>query len=165
MQVKAMRSLVRQALRAINPRQVCTSIRGFGDKAGGESPCMHWPSFDIVAQAMGGWIGICGLDAEHPMKVGGSAGDTVPGLFAAFGSMTALWHARATGEGQYVDIAMARSVLALSELVVAAHRASGQRPEHRRTGRAGQALAHARRRASARPAPGRARRPRAGVAA
>jgi crotonobetainyl-CoA:carnitine CoA-transferase CaiB-like acyl-CoA transferase len=52
------------------------------------------------------------------VKVGGGAGDTVAGLFAAFGTMTALWHARETGQGQYVDVAMTDSILALSELVV-----------------------------------------------
>lgn len=115
-------------LSALNPRLVYTSVRGFGDKAGGQSPYMHWPSFDIVAQAMGGWMGISGQDAEHPMKVGGGVGDTVPGLFAAFGTMTALWHARATGRGQYVDVAMVDSVLALSELVVSQFSYTGQPP-------------------------------------
>ena len=59
-----------EALKAINPRLVYTSVRGFGDKAGGTSPYIQWPSFDIVAQAMGGWMGITGEDAEHPVKVG-----------------------------------------------------------------------------------------------
>jgi len=106
------------ALSQINPRLVYTSVRGFGDKAGGQSPYMNWPAFDIVAQAMGGWMGITGEDPAHPVKVGGGAGDTVAGLFAAFGTMTALWHARETGHGQYVDVAMTDSILALSELVV-----------------------------------------------
>ena len=105
-------------LKAINPALVYTSVRGFGDRAGGVSPYMEWPAFDIVAQAMGGWMGITGPDAAHPVKVGGGAGDTVSGLFAAFGTMAALWHARGTGEGQYVDVAMTDSILALSELVV-----------------------------------------------
>jgi crotonobetainyl-CoA:carnitine CoA-transferase CaiB-like acyl-CoA transferase len=105
-------------LRELRPSLVYTSVRGFGDSAGGRSPYMNWPAFDIVAQAMGGWMGITGPDAQHPTKVGGGAGDTVAGLFAAFGTLTALWHARATGQGQYVDVAMTDSILALSELVV-----------------------------------------------
>ncbi len=107
-----------EALRTINPRLVYTSVRGFGDRSGGQSPYMNWPAFDIVAQAMGGWMGITGSDPGHPVKVGGGAGDTVAGLFAAFGTMTALWSARETGRGQYVDVAMTDSILALSELVV-----------------------------------------------
>jgi crotonobetainyl-CoA:carnitine CoA-transferase CaiB-like acyl-CoA transferase len=116
-------------LKLINPRLVYTSIRGFGDKAGGQSPYMNWPAFDIVAQAMGGWMGITGPDADHPYKVGGGAGDTVPGLFAAFGTLAALWHARATGVGQYVDVAMTDSILAMSELVVSQYAYRGVSPK------------------------------------
>ena len=107
-----------EALKVLRPQLVYTSVRGFGDRAGGESPYMNWPAFDVVAQAMGGWMGITGEDEFHPVKVGGGAGDTVAGLFAAFGTMNALWHARATGQGQYVDVAMTDSILAMSELVV-----------------------------------------------
>jgi crotonobetainyl-CoA:carnitine CoA-transferase CaiB-like acyl-CoA transferase len=115
-------------LKAINPRLVYTSVRGFGDKTGGQSPYMQWPSFDIVAQAMGGWMGITGEDANHPVKVGGGAGDTVPGLFAAFGTMAALWSARTTGTGQYVDVAMTDSILAMSEIVVSQYAYLGISP-------------------------------------
>jgi crotonobetainyl-CoA:carnitine CoA-transferase CaiB-like acyl-CoA transferase len=118
-----------ETLRQVRPSLVYTSVRGFGDRAGGASPYMDWPAFDIVAQAMGGWMGITGEDAEHPVKVGGGVGDTVPGLFAAFGTMTALWHARATGEGQYVDVAMTDSILAMSELVVSQYAYTGVSPQ------------------------------------
>ena len=118
-----------EALKAIRPSLVYTSVRGFGDKVGGVSPYMAWPAFDIVAQAMGGWMGVTGEDADHPVKVGGGAGDTVSGLFAAFGTMAALWHARATGQGQYVDVAMTDSILALSELVVSQYSCRGVSPE------------------------------------
>lgn len=128
------------ALEAENPALVYTSVRGFGDKAGGQSPYMQWPAFDIVAQAMGGWMGITGEDAEHPCKVGGGLGDTAPGLFAAFGTMAALWHARATGEGQYVDVAMTDCVLAMSELVVAQYSYRGVSPQPAGNGLPGVAL-------------------------
>jgi len=117
-----------EELKKINPRLVYTSIRGFGDSAGGESPYKMWPSFDIVAQAMGGWMGITGPDKDTPTKVGGGPGDTVPGLFAAMGTLTALWHARETGEGQYVDIAMVDCVLAMCELVTAVYGYLGESP-------------------------------------
>lgn len=116
-------------LKRVNPRLVYTSVRGFGDKSGGQSPYMDWPAFDIVAQAMGGWMGITGEDADHPVKVGGGAGDTVSGLFAAFGTMAALWHARSSGQGQYVDVAMTDSILALSELVVSQFSYRGVSPQ------------------------------------
>ena len=42
--------------------------------------------------------------------------------------MAALWHARATGEGQYVDVAMTDSILAMSELVVSQYSYRGVSP-------------------------------------
>ena len=75
-------------------------IRGFGDPRTGRSPYAEWPAFDIVAQAMGGIIGVTGQDADHPVKVGPGVGDIVPAALAAFGPLAAVWHAAATGEGQ-----------------------------------------------------------------
>lgn len=105
-------------LTLVNPRLVYTSIRGFGDKSGGQSPYLTWPAFDIIAQAMGGLIGTTGRTLEDPMRTGGAVGDTVPAIFAALGTMVALWARNTTGRGQYVDIAMVDSVLAISEVAV-----------------------------------------------
>ena len=105
-------------LKEVNPALVYTSIRGFGDRAGGESPSLTWPAFDIVAQAMGGMIGITGRSMDDPMRAGGAVGDTVPSIFAALGTMVALWSRAKTGKGQYVDVAMVDSVLAISEVAV-----------------------------------------------
>lgn len=115
-------------LKKINPRLVYTSVRGFGDRAGGASPYMAWPTFDIVAQAFGGWMGITGPSPDQPFKVGGGPGDTVPGLFAAFGTLAAMFKARETGEGQYVDVAMVDSILALGELIVSTFSYTGVSP-------------------------------------
>jgi len=111
-----------------NPRLVYTSIRGFGDTVGGASPYRDWPAFDIVAQAMGGLMSITGPDADTPVRAGSGIGDTVPGLFAAFGTMAALREAERTGRGQYVDVAMVDSVLAVSEVVVNTYAATGTSP-------------------------------------
>ena len=112
-------------LRKINPRLVYTSVRGFGDRAGGASPYMNWPTFDIVAQAFGGWMGITGPSTDEPYKVGGGAGDTVPGLFAAFGTLAAMFNARQTGQGQYVDVAMVDSILAMGEMLASTYAYTG----------------------------------------
>ncbi|WP_019808696.1 CaiB/BaiF CoA transferase family protein [Saccharomonospora halophila] len=111
-----------------NPRLVYTSIRGFGDARGGESPYASWPAFDIIAQAMGGLMSITGPDEHTPVRAGSGLGDTIPALFAAFGTMTALWQARTSGQGQYVDVAMVDSVLALSEVVVNTYAHTGEVP-------------------------------------
>ena len=61
----------------------------------------------------------------HPVEVGAAGGDV---RLSAFGTMAALWHARATGEGQYVDVAMTDSILAMSELVVSQYSYRGVSP-------------------------------------
>lgn len=102
-------------LREINPKLVYTSVRGYGDRAGGVSPYMSYPAVDMIAQAYGGVMSITGPDADHPTKIGGGYGDTIPGLWAAFATVTALHEAQRSGQGQYVDIAMADTILAMCE--------------------------------------------------
>ncbi|GAA3765293.1 CoA transferase [Microbacterium kribbense] len=117
-----------ELLAEINPRLVYTSIRGFGDPRGGASPYAHWPAFDIVAQAMGGLMSITGPDSDTRVRVGSGIGDTVPGLFAALGTVMALFEAKTSGLGQYVDTAMTDGVLAVSEIVVNVFDATGTSP-------------------------------------
>ena len=50
-----------------NPRLVYAAIRGFGDPRTGISPHVDRPAFDVVAQAMGGAMGITGPDADTPL--------------------------------------------------------------------------------------------------
>lgn len=104
-----------ETLKAVNPRLVYTSIRGYGDRSGGQSPWATYPAVDMTAQAYGGVMSITGAEGGTPTKIGGGWGDTVPGLWAAFATLTALLEARASGQGQYVDIAMADTILAMCE--------------------------------------------------
>ena len=110
------------------PRLVYASIRGFGDPRTGRSPYADWPAFDIIAQAMGGVMGVTGADAEHPVKVGPGIGDIFPAVLAAVGLLAAVRHAEATGTGQLVDVAMYDSVLALTERIVYQHSITGTSP-------------------------------------
>jgi crotonobetainyl-CoA:carnitine CoA-transferase CaiB-like acyl-CoA transferase len=107
-----------ESLREDNPALVYAAIRGFGDPRTGESPYVDWPAFDVVAQAMGGLMGITGPDASTPIKVGPGLGDIVPGAFAATGILAALVRAKMTGRGQFVDICMIDVVLAVCERIV-----------------------------------------------
>lgn len=107
-----------ESLREDNPALVYAAIRGFGDPRTGESPYVDWPAFDVVAQAMGGLMGINGPDPETPIKVGPGLGDIVPGAFAATGILAALLRAKMTGKGQFVDICMVDVVLSICERIV-----------------------------------------------
>ena len=103
-----------ETLAASNPKLVYAAIRGFGDPRTGESPYSDWPAYDVVAQAMGGVVSITGND-DVLMKCGPSVGDIFTGALGAVGLLAAVVNARATGEGQFVDVAMYDAVLSLCE--------------------------------------------------
>lgn len=107
-----------EVLREVNPRLVYGALRGFGDHRTGASPYMNWPAYDVVAQAMGGIMAITGPDSRTPTKIGPGVGDIVPGMMLAFGVLAAIHNARVTGEGQFVDISMVDSMLAVCERMV-----------------------------------------------
>jgi crotonobetainyl-CoA:carnitine CoA-transferase CaiB-like acyl-CoA transferase/flavin reductase (DIM6/NTAB) family NADH-FMN oxidoreductase RutF len=111
-----------------NPRLVYAAIRGFGDPRSGTSPYANWPSYDVVAQAMGGLMSITGPDADTPTKTGPGVGDIFTGMMMAFGIMAALREAEATGKGQFVDVAMYDAMISLCERMVYLHDITGRAP-------------------------------------
>lgn len=118
-----------EALREANPRLVYGAIRGFGDARTGRSPYGAWPAYDVVAQAMGGIMGITSTEpGGQPTKIGPGVGDIVPAMQCAFGLVSALFRARMTGQGQFVDVAMVDGVLALCERIVFQHGIDGTVP-------------------------------------
>ena len=112
--------LAYETLAEVNPKLVYATIRGFGDKRTGESPYETWPAFDVVSQAIGGIMGITGPGPEdpQPIKIGPGVGDIFPGALNAFGILAAVYHAQRTGQGQFLDVSMADSVLSLCERIV-----------------------------------------------
>jgi len=118
-----------EALREINPRLVYGAIRGFGDPRTGASPYEDWPAYDVVAQAMGGLIGITGPGPGQHVKIGPGIGDILPGTMTAFGILAALHRSRATGQGQFLDVSMYDAILALCERAIYQHSFAGIVPK------------------------------------
>lgn len=117
-----------ETLSEVNPRLVYAAIRGFGDPRTGASPYIDRPAFDVVAQAMGGAMGITGPDAHTPIKLGPGIGDIFPAAMSAFGILAAYHHTVRTGQGQFVDVAMYDAVVALCERIVYQYSYSGKSP-------------------------------------
>ena len=94
------------SLRGANPRLVYCSITGFGQTG----PYAGRAGYDYMIQAMGGLMSVTGqADGEpgaEPMKVGVAVADLFTGLYASNAILAALLHARATGQGQHVDMAL-----------------------------------------------------------
>ena len=118
-----------ETLAAANPKLVYAAIRGFGDPRTGKSPYADWPSYDVVAQAMGGLIAMTGPDAATPTKTGPGVGDIFAGMMMSFGIMAPLREAEATGKGQFVDVAMYDAMISLCERMVYLHDMKGIVPE------------------------------------
>ncbi len=110
--------LAYEDLAKLNPKLVYAAIRGFGDPRSGESPYVNWPSYDVVAQAMGGLMSTTGPDANTPMKVGPGIGDIFTGMMMAFAVVSAVRHAERTGQGQFVDVAMYDAMVSMCERII-----------------------------------------------
>jgi crotonobetainyl-CoA:carnitine CoA-transferase CaiB-like acyl-CoA transferase len=118
-------------LRDVNPGVVYASISGFGQ----DSPYVKRPSFDIIAQAMSGWMWLNsrearGINSQAPFEpscLAGSPGDTIPGIYCALSILAALHHKTATGQGQRIDIAQTDSLMTTSGLGLIRYLSSGTR--------------------------------------
>lgn len=108
-------------LREVNPRLVYTAISGYG-RTGSRS---RRPAFDNTAQAAGGIWSMTGYADQPPVRVGVTIGDLSATLFAVIGTLAALRHAEATGEGQVVDVAQVDSIVALTETAVVDYTVTG----------------------------------------
>ncbi len=99
-------------LHQLNPRLVMLSITGFG-QSGPES---HRPAYASVIQAEAGLIRrLAEEDGRAPTDLITSVADYNAGLHGCIGALAALMHARATGEGDHVDIAMIDSMIATDD--------------------------------------------------
>jgi crotonobetainyl-CoA:carnitine CoA-transferase CaiB-like acyl-CoA transferase len=90
------------SLEALNPALVYCSITGFGQ----QGPYAARAGYDFMIQAMGGMMSVTGEPDGQPMKIGVALADVLTGLYAANAIQGALLHQRATGEGQYIDMAL-----------------------------------------------------------
>ncbi|HKG73464.1 MAG TPA: CaiB/BaiF CoA-transferase family protein [Aestuariivirgaceae bacterium] len=102
-----------QSLRQANPKLIYCSITGFGQ----DGPYAKRAGYDFMIQGMGGIMSITGMpDGEPgagPVKGGVAFADLFTGLYAVSGILAALVHRERSGEGQYIDVALLDSQVAV----------------------------------------------------
>jgi formyl-CoA transferase len=102
-----------ESLRAVRPDIVYCSITGFGQTG----PLAARPGYDFIIQAMGGLMSITGEADDRPgggpQKVGIAVTDLMTGMYATQAILAALLHRERTGEGQYIDMALLDSAVAM----------------------------------------------------
>jgi crotonobetainyl-CoA:carnitine CoA-transferase CaiB-like acyl-CoA transferase len=94
-------------LRAVKPDIICASITAFGQ----HGPYAAQRGYDILAQAISGYMSITGSPDQPPMRSGQSISDYYAGMLCAFSIMAALHYRRRTGRGQRIDLALLDSLL------------------------------------------------------
>jgi len=114
-----------EALRAKHPRLIYTSISGFGHSG----PLRERAGYDAVLQGEAGIMSLTGPPDAAGYKVGVAIADLAAGLFAAQGTLLALYARERTGRGQHVDIAMLDSVAALLTYQAGIYFVTGAPPE------------------------------------
>lgn len=98
------------------PAAIYVSVSGFGNAV--PSPYAEWPAYASVAEAMSGLYDFKRQPGRPPtVSPAGALGDISAALFTTIGILAALRHRERTGEGQYVDVAMYDSVLAMTDIV------------------------------------------------
>jgi formyl-CoA transferase len=98
-----------ERLKALNPRIIHASVKGFG--SGG--PYAEYKSFEWIAQAMAGAMSMTGSPDGPPTKAIGGLADTGAGLHTAIGILAAIIQRQITGVGQQVEVAQQEAVVNL----------------------------------------------------
>lgn len=100
-------------LRSLNPGLVYCSITAFGQ----QGPEATAPGYDAMIQARGGLMSITGVaDGEPgagPQKVGVAIADLMTGMYAASAIQAALLARTRSGLGQFIDLALYDSQVAM----------------------------------------------------
>jgi CoA:oxalate CoA-transferase len=100
-------------LKAINPGIIYASITAFGQ----HGPYAPQRGYDMLAQAISGYMSITGERGGPPMRSGQSISDYYAGMLCAFSIVSALHYRHRTGKGQRIDMALLDSlVIALDNL-------------------------------------------------
>lgn len=105
----------------LNPALVMVRVSGYGQSG----PLSEQAGFGSIAEAFGGIRHTTGFPDRPPTRTGVSLGDALASLFAVVGALAALHHARVTGKGQVVDVAIYEAVAALMESTLADYEVAG----------------------------------------
>ncbi len=103
-------------LRKTNPGLIMVRVSGWGQTG----PYASRPGFANVAEGIGGIRYTTGDPDRPPVRTGTSLGDTLAGMHAAFGALTAVYNRDVNGgTGQVVDVAIYESVFNMMESTLA----------------------------------------------
>lgn len=119
-----------EVLNEANPDLIITRISAFGQTG----PLSARPGFAAVAEAYGGFRNLVGDPDRAPVRVGVSIGDSIAGLYAAFGSMMSLYQREARRRDaagaaplteRVIDVALNEAMFSMMESLIPDYQAYG----------------------------------------
>jgi crotonobetainyl-CoA:carnitine CoA-transferase CaiB-like acyl-CoA transferase len=113
------------SLSAINPRLIYCSVTGFGQNG----PYAPRAGYDLMAQGMGGIMGITGFADGEPTRIGIPVVDIFTGVYSAVGVLAALAQREKSGRGCLVDTSLLDSQVGVLANQALNYLASGEPPQ------------------------------------
>lgn len=113
-----------ETLRAANPRLIYCALSGFGV----DGPAHGQPGYDLAAQARSGMMSVTGPKGGSPQRVSTALSDIVTGMCAALAISAAAVKQRAEGVGDFIDVSLLDSDLALMAPRIASFLAGESEP-------------------------------------
>ncbi|MGO9057978.1 MAG: CaiB/BaiF CoA transferase family protein [Candidatus Binataceae bacterium] len=113
-----------EQLKQDNPRIVMVSVSGFGQSG----PISRNVAYGATVMALGGLTALTGYRGEEPRSAGLSYPDPNTALHGCFAVLAALWRRDRTGQGEYVDISLLESMIAVMPEGTMAQVMRGEQP-------------------------------------
>ena len=113
-----------EQLKDQSPGLIYCSITGFGQTG----PYAERPGYDVLIQAMGGFMSTTGEHDGVPQKSAVPIADLMAGMYAAVSINAALRHREVTEQGQYIDIGMLDTQVATMSILGLNYLATGTPP-------------------------------------
>ncbi len=117
--------LTYEDVRKIKEDIIYCSITGYGHN----SPYREKPSFDVMVQGEAGLMSITGFPDGPPQRLGVAIADILGGFHAVEGILLALLAKNKTGQGQFIDVSLMDSIIAILTYQAGNYLATGQAPQ------------------------------------
>jgi crotonobetainyl-CoA:carnitine CoA-transferase CaiB-like acyl-CoA transferase len=114
-----------EAVKAVNPRIIYTSVSGFGQSG----PYRRRAGVNLIIEAFSGALSVTGEPGKMPMRPGVQTADVFGALFAAYATLAGLVSAGRTGEGFVADVSLVETSIAAAAWEAADYLETGKVPQ------------------------------------
>jgi len=111
-------------LQALQPSLIYCTVTGYGYTG----PYRERPGYDLISQAIGGFMSINGPADGEPHRAGVAIADITAGMFATSAILAALFSRERNGRGQRIDMSLLDSQVAMLTYAASNYLVSGDIP-------------------------------------